>query len=58
MENISAYLEFRSCNPTESSLMSLGLSRSTDLFLKNKFNFPRESSPEGLIGFFNKKHEI
>lgn len=40
VENISAYLEFGSCNPTELSLMSLGLSRSTALFLKNKFNFP------------------
>ncbi|MCA6968444.1 DEAD/DEAH box helicase [Pectobacterium carotovorum] len=51
VENISAYLEFGSCNPTELSLMSLGLSRSTALFLKNKFNFPRDSSPEELIEF-------
>lgn len=51
VENISAYLEFGSCNPTELSLMSLGLSRSTALFLKNKFNFPRDSSPEALIEF-------
>lgn len=51
VENISAYLEFGSCNPIELSLMSLGLSRSTALFLKNKFNFPRDSSPEALIEF-------
>ncbi|ENV9331898.1 DEAD/DEAH box helicase [Klebsiella aerogenes] len=56
VENISAYLEFGSCNPTELSLMSLGLSRSTALFLKNKFNFPRESSPEGLIDFLLTKN--
>ena len=51
VENISAYLEFGSCNPVELSLMSLGISRSTALFLKNKFNFPRDSSPEALIEF-------
>lgn len=51
VENISAYLEFGSCNPTELSLMSLGLSRSTALFLTGKFNFPRDSSPEALIEF-------
>lgn len=56
VENISAYLEFGSCNPTELSLMSLGLSRSTALFLKNKFKFPRESSPEDLIDFLLTKN--
>ncbi|WP_459175659.1 DEAD/DEAH box helicase [Ewingella americana] len=53
VENISAYLEFGSCNPTELSLMSLGLSRSTALYLKNNFNFPRDSSPETLINFLS-----
>ncbi|MBH3259071.1 DEAD/DEAH box helicase [Serratia marcescens] len=55
VENISAYLEFGSCNPIELNLMSLGLSRSTALFLKNKFNFRGDSSPEELIDFLSKK---
>ena len=55
VENISASLEFGSCNPTELSLMSLGLSRSTALFLNDKFNFPRDSSPEALIDFLSKE---
>ncbi|HEK0655380.1 MAG: DEAD/DEAH box helicase [Proteus mirabilis] len=55
VENISAYLEFGSCNPIELKLMSLGLSRSTALYLKNKFKFPSESSPEELISFLSNK---
>jgi DNA-directed RNA polymerase specialized sigma54-like protein len=56
VENISAYLEFGSCNPVELSLMSIGLSRSTALFLNNKVNFSRDSSPENLIEFLSTKN--
>lgn len=56
VENISAYLEFGSCNSVELSLMSLGLSRSTALFLNKKFNFPRDSSPENIIEFLSTKN--
>ena len=36
--------------------MSLGLSRSTALFLNKKFNFPRDSSPENIIEFLSTKN--
>ncbi|MDE8757134.1 DEAD/DEAH box helicase [Pectobacterium polaris] len=49
VENISAYLEFGSCNPTELNLMALGISRSTALYLKNKIKLPPEGSPEDFI---------
>ncbi|WP_337021232.1 DEAD/DEAH box helicase [Pantoea anthophila] len=55
VENISAYLEFGSCNPVELSLMAIGVSRSTALFLKNKFRFPSDSSPESIINFLSAK---
>ncbi|HII2628020.1 TPA: DEAD/DEAH box helicase [Escherichia coli] len=55
VENISAYLEFGSCNPIELNLMALGLSRSTALFLRSKYKFPSDSSPEELIDFLLKE---
>lgn len=49
VENISAYLEFGSCNSIDLNLMAIGLSRSTALLLRRKLNLPHLSTPEEYI---------
>ncbi|HEI2346825.1 TPA: hypothetical protein SI475_003420 [Escherichia coli] len=54
VENISAYLEFGSCNPIDLNLMSLGLSRSTVLLVRKKVKLPPEGTPEDYLSFLRK----
>ena len=54
VENISAYLEFGSCNPIDLNLMSLGLSRSTALLVRKKVKLPPEGTPEDYLSFLRK----
>lgn len=56
VENISAYLEFGSCNSIELNLMSLGLSRSTAIALRRKFKIPKNFSPEETLVYLKQKN--
>jgi len=55
VENISAYLEFGSCNSIELNLMSLGISRSTAIVLRRKFKIPKGFSPEQTLEYLKSK---
>ncbi|MBU6520819.1 DEAD/DEAH box helicase [Pantoea sp. B270] len=55
VENISAYLEFGSCNSIELNLMSLGISRSTAIALRRKFKIPKSFSPEQTLEYLREK---
>ncbi|CAI0881469.1 ski2-like helicase [Serratia proteamaculans] len=51
VENISAYLEFGSCNTIDLNLMAVGLSRSTAISLRRKVNLSYLSTPEEYINY-------
>ena len=54
IENVAAYLEFGSCDPTVLNIMSLGISRTSALLLHKKINFESCSSAEECLDLLRK----